>query len=265
MHNLAHIISGSSKHLTNEITYHKEKTASGNPQKGSYLKVLLVVILVLAIAGIGAITFTNNNLMKNISEQPAVKIDDGQESSDAGQLDEQYILPHSSTEYLNESDVKGFTYDELQLARNEIFARHGYKFEQEPFKSYFNNQTWYQASSQYNYESLNTIEKQNIEFILFQEDHYVYEFDVDDEDYVFPYSDCVYLTDEDVKGLSLEVIKLGRNEIFARHGYVFKMQVFDEYFSQKSWYEKRENFSSDDLNKFESYNVTFLKEEEVRR
>ena len=80
-----------------------------------------------------------------------------------------------------------------------------------------------------------------------------------------PHSSTDYLNESDVKGFTYDELQLARNEIFARHRCVFKMQVFDEYFSQKSWYEKREDFSSDDLNKFESDNVTFLKEEEGRR
>ena len=39
-----------------------------------------------------------------------------------------YILPQSSTEVLTEEDIEGLSAEELLLARNEIYARHGRKF-----------------------------------------------------------------------------------------------------------------------------------------
>ena len=36
-----------------------------------------------------------------------------------------YILPDSSSRILSDSEVSGLSKEELRLARNEIFARHG--------------------------------------------------------------------------------------------------------------------------------------------
>lgn len=71
------------------------------------------------------------------------------------------------------------------------------------------------------------------------------------------------LTEEDLSGLSKEELRIARNEIYARHGYIFKSADLKEYFKSKSWYQ--EVFSSTtqfDLNEYEHYNVDFIKRHE---
>ena len=55
-------------------------------------------------------------------------------------------------------------------------------------------------------------------------------------DYIFPDSDSVLLTDSDVSGLSKDQLRIGRNEILARHGRRFNDQTLQQYFDSKSWY-----------------------------
>lgn len=59
-----------------------------------------------------------------------------------------YILPNSDKEPLTSYDLKNMSKEQLALARNEIFARHGYKFG-EPFKSYFESKSWYRVNPNY--------------------------------------------------------------------------------------------------------------------
>lgn len=54
-----------------------------------------------------------------------------------------YILPNASTRLLGESDLEGLSNYELALARNEIYARHGYEFSKDIFRNYFSKKTWY--------------------------------------------------------------------------------------------------------------------------
>lgn len=58
-------------------------------------------------------------------------------------VSDDYILPTSSTAYLTEEDLKNLTADELRLARNEIYARHGRIFTTEDLNEYFNSKSWY--------------------------------------------------------------------------------------------------------------------------
>ena len=60
-----------------------------------------------------------------------------------------YIFSDSNTRYLSDYDLQGLDKNTLALARNEIFARHGYKFTQEPFVTYFNNKTWYTPNANF--------------------------------------------------------------------------------------------------------------------
>lgn len=54
-----------------------------------------------------------------------------------------YIIPDSSTRYLDDSEVSGMSKKNLRLARNEILARHGRIFESEDLNTYFRGKDWY--------------------------------------------------------------------------------------------------------------------------
>ena len=58
-------------------------------------------------------------------------------------------------------------------------------------------------------------------------------------DYVFPMSDQVLLTEEDVAPIldDQEKLSIARNEIYARHGRMFDTEWLQEYFNSKPWYE----------------------------
>lgn len=58
----------------------------------------------------------------------------------------------------------------------------------------------------------------------------------EDVDYVFPDSDVRYLSVEDLKKLNAEQCRIARNEIYARHGRMFKDKKLQEYFDSCSWY-----------------------------
>lgn len=56
------------------------------------------------------------------------------------------------------------------------------------------------------------------------------------EDYIFPNSSSVLLTDAEVSGISKDQLRIGRNEILARHGRRFNDKALQQYFDSKSWY-----------------------------
>ena len=78
-----------------------------------------------------------------------------------------YILPYSASTYLSASDLSQFNKSTLALMRNEIYARHGYVFTVEPFKSYFNSKSWYTPDPTFkgNDSELNDYEIQNVRTI----------------------------------------------------------------------------------------------------
>ncbi len=84
--------------------------------------------------------------------------------------DGDYILPDSGTKLIQKSEIQNFTKDKLGLARNEIYARHGRKFQMEVYQNYFNGKSWYKVNPNYDYtddnKNLNSIELQNVSTIL---------------------------------------------------------------------------------------------------
>ncbi|MEL7249583.1 MAG: YARHG domain-containing protein [Bacteroidota bacterium] len=63
---------------------------------------------------------------------------------------------------------KDFNKQELRVARNELFAWHGYDFRSEDMKAHFENQDWYQPTditSLAIMQQLSAIETHNIKLI----------------------------------------------------------------------------------------------------
>lgn len=57
--------------------------------------------------------------------------------------DDTYIFPNSDTEYLTKSDLSGMSKSEINLAKNELYARHGRKFKSKELQEYFESKDWY--------------------------------------------------------------------------------------------------------------------------
>lgn len=83
------------------------------------------------------------------------------------------------------------------------------------------------------------------------------------KEYIFPDSDKKYLTEDEVLRVDADKLKIGRNEIFARHGYIFKSEDLKKHFSNTSWYKgtvKADKFNADkEFNDFEKKNVELIK------
>lgn len=70
------------------------------------------------------------------------------------------------------------------------------------------------------------------------------------------------LTEKDIAGLSKKELRIIRNEIYARHGYIFKTDDMKAYFSKQSWYKACKSDVSAELSSIENQNVKFLKAHE---
>lgn len=78
---------------------------------------------------------------------------------------EDYILPDSNSRYLDRTDLEGLNSEELRLARNEIYARHGRIFEDETLQTYFSSKNWYSGTltqEEFQDNVFNEYEKQNL-------------------------------------------------------------------------------------------------------
>lgn len=65
------------------------------------------------------------------------------EEEDEEEYGGEYIFPDSDTSYLSKSDLKGMTKSQINLAKNELYARHGRMFQREDLQEYFDGCSWY--------------------------------------------------------------------------------------------------------------------------
>lgn len=86
------------------------------------------------------------------------------------------------------------------------------------------------------------------------------------QEYIFPDSDKKYLSEDEVRSVDASQLSLGRNEIFARHGYIFEDDSINQYFAGKSWYQGTVPADQFDMeavfNDFEKKNVELIKKVE---
>lgn len=90
--------------------------------------------------------------------------------------DPEYLLPDSDSRLLTETDLDPLTWEELCLARNEIFARHGRKFTTPEIDRYFSEKSWYHGTispADFSDSLLSETERANIQTIIaYEEKHY---------------------------------------------------------------------------------------------
>lgn len=85
-----------------------------------------------------------------------------------------------------------------------------------------------------------------------------------DVDGIYPEASLRLLTDADLVGKSKLDLKMMRNEIFARHGYIFKTKDMKEHFEHQYWYEGKYNDVSSMLTTIEKKNVALIQKYEKK-
>lgn len=81
----------------------------------------------------------------------------------------EYIFEDSSVRLISEEELWNLSQEELNYARNEIYARHGRRFKDEALQNYFDSKSWYIGTidpDDFDHEWLNEIEKENANTIL---------------------------------------------------------------------------------------------------
>lgn len=80
-----------------------------------------------------------------------------------------FLLDYSDREELTIYDIEHLTRYELQLARFEIYARHGRSFNDPSVTDYFSQYSWYQSKygpENFDENMLSEVEKKNADLIL---------------------------------------------------------------------------------------------------
>lgn len=82
---------------------------------------------------------------------------------------DEYVLVGSDMRYIDKSEVYCLSKDNMEIALNEIYARHGRKFASQELSNYFNSKSWYRGTvepSDFNENVFNKYELANINTIL---------------------------------------------------------------------------------------------------
>lgn len=85
--------------------------------------------------------------------------------------------------------------------------------------------------------------------------------DKKDTAYIIDYSNQKQLGKQDIELLDKLLLKYARNEIYARHGFIFKDANLQNYFDKKAWYIRNPDFKGigDELSSIEKSNIAILK------
>lgn len=75
----------------------------------------------------------------------------------------------------------------------------------------------------------------------------------------YPQATEKLLTPDDLIPMNLQELRIMRNEIFARHGYIFKSQEMIRYFNNQSWYQPRYNEVAGMFSDTEKKNIELIK------
>jgi hypothetical protein len=153
---------------------------------------------------------------------------------------------------LTEQMLRGLSLHELRLLRNEVYARHGRMFRAEWLQQYFFLQPWYTPDENFKDEELSGNDKLNVETIV------KYENQIHQELSAKPITAAL------LEGLFIEDASQMRQEIYARHGKVFKEAWLQKYFSSFDWYKADPNFTDAALTEVEKKNIATIAAYEKR-
>jgi len=174
---------------------------------------------------------------KNIARLNAEKDKQHKTAIEIGEMD------HFQNVALTEDKLAGLTLLDLRIMREEFYARHGKKFDEPGIADYFNWRDWYKVSKNQAAIKLNPIEQQNVDLL------YHYEWKIRESLATTP------LTDDTLGAMFAEDLRVLRNEVYARHGRIFKDPKLQKYFESQAWYKPNPDFKDDQLNQIESDNL----------
>jgi YARHG domain-containing protein len=156
-------------------------------------------------------------------------------------------MEHFQSTALTEEMLAGLSLHELRLMRNEFYARHGRTFNAMWLQQYFDFQPWYRASEEGQPPvELSEIEKLNVEAILRVEKKLREELSTK------------AIPRRVLEGLFIEDARKLRDEIYARHGKIFKDKNTQKYFASFDWYTSDAKFSEKSLNTIERRNYATI-------
>jgi hypothetical protein len=148
---------------------------------------------------------------------------------------------------LTEDKLKGLTMMELRIIRNEFWARRGLKFGLPGIRQYFEWRDWYRPLRDQRRVKLNDVETANVNLILAQEAKIREKLTTEE------------LPDNFAEQMFTEDLRILRNEMYARHGRVFKDPELQKYFAAQAWYKPDPEFKDEMLSEVEFKNLAKIR------
>ena len=148
---------------------------------------------------------------------------------------------------LTEDKLAGLTLLELRILREEFWARAGKKIEAAGIRSFFDWRDWYHPVKDQSKVKLSKIEDENVAILAAYEDKMRQRLAAEP------------LTDDFLGDLFAEDLRVLRNEIYARHGRIFRDPELQKYFVAQAWYTPNPDFKDEMLSEVESENLKKIK------
>ena len=177
-------------------------------------------------------------------------------------MDNTFIFSDSNSRKLTKEEVLRLSAWDTKLAKNEIYARHNRKFDNQKIQAYFDSQQWYHG----------TVAPSDFDEDVFNAEDGTLTASTSsgtsstDDGYIISDSSIRELTDSDLSGLSKGKLRIARNEIYARHHRKFDSADLQIYFDKKSWYsgtiEPSDFDEKNELSQIEKKNIDLIKKYE---
>jgi hypothetical protein len=141
---------------------------------------------------------------------------------------------------------------EWRVLRAEVEAIHGKRFAETWLQQYFDERYWYKPSDKYDPKKLSPLEEKNLQTIALAQRK--------SRKLALAPGDMELFEDKLISrqmlsGLSLNELRLLRNEIYARHGRQFQAPWLSQYFFSQPWYSLKEDFKDEDVSGPDKQNV----------
>lgn len=141
---------------------------------------------------------------------------------------------------------------EWRVLRAEVEAIHGKRFSEPWLQQYFDERYWYKAVEKYDPKKLSPLEEKNLLTIAAAQKK--------SRKLALAPGDMELFEDKLIApqmlhGLSLNELRLLRNEVYARHGRQFRAEWLQQYFWGQPWYQPDGSFSDEQLSGPDKQNV----------
>ena len=154
----------------------KQSNQNGEKKKKSPKDIAFIVFIVVLVIGIVAAVFyflvikdKINVSDSSTTANATVNTTNATSPEATVQNVNEYLLPDSDKRVITTEELSKLTPEQVRLACNELYARHGRKFQDSGIQEYFNKMSWYRGTIEpdaFDESVFNSYEKQNKDIIV---------------------------------------------------------------------------------------------------